>query len=117
MTGMTAQRGRILALLRLTDDPDLKETDAVPTAEDVDAVDAIAFDWAGEQAHITVYEFDDYADASQAQERLQAYAAQTGLVVATTVNGDLLLWATAPGGDERALGRIEGLASSFAGRE
>lgn len=117
MTRMPAQRGRILALLRLTDDPDVRETDAVPTAEDLDAVGAIAFDWDGEQAHISVYEFDDYAEAAEAQERLQGYAAQTDLAVATTVNGDLLLWATAPNGDAGALRRIDGLASSFAGRE
>jgi len=117
MTRMTAQRGRILALLRLTDDPDVKETDAVPTAEDLDAVDAIGFDWDGEQAHISVYEFDDYAEAAEAQERLQGYAEQTDLVVATTINGDLLLWATAPSEDEQARRRIDGLAGSFAGRE
>jgi len=89
----------------------------VPTAEDLDALDAIGFDWDGEQAHISVYEFDDYDDAVEAQERLQGYAAQTDLAVVTTVNGDLLLWATAPNDDEGALRRIDGLASSFAGRE
>ncbi len=117
MARMTAHRSRILALLRLTNDPDVQEADAVPTAEDLDALDAIGFDWDGEQAHISVYEFDDYDDAVEAQERLQGYAAQTDLAVVTTVNGDLLLWATAPNDDEGALRRIDGLASSFAGRE
>ncbi len=116
MTRMTAQRGRILALLRLTDDPDVKESDAVPTAEDLDAVGAIAFDWEGEQAHVSVYELDGYDEAAEAHARLQDDAAQTDLAVATTVNGDLLLWATAPNGDEAARRRIDGLASSFASR-
>jgi len=117
MTSLTDQRGRVLALLGLTHDADLQETDPVPTAEDVDALDAIAFDWDGEQAHVTVYEFEDYDDATQAQQQLQGFAAQTGLAVVTTVNGDLLLWATAPGDDDRARARIDGLAESFAGRE
>ena len=58
-----------------------------------------------------------YADAAAAQERLRGYAAQTGLTVETAVNGDLLLWAVAPGDDEKALARIDGLAGSFSGRE
>lgn len=117
MTSITAQRDRILALLDLTDDAELRETDPVPTAEDVDAVDAIAFDWDGEQAHITVFEFDGYDDAAAAQQQLQGFAEQTDLAVVTTLNGGLLLWATAPGDDPAARARIDGLASSFAGRE
>lgn len=117
MNSLTDQRGRVLALLGLTDDADLQEADPVPTAEDVDALDAIAFDWPGEQAHVTVLEFEDYDEAEAAQEQLRGLAGQTDLVVETTVNGDLLLWATAPGDDARARARIGGLAQSFAGRE
>ncbi|MCV2395227.1 hypothetical protein OEB99_12990 [Actinotalea sp. M2MS4P-6] len=117
MTGMDAHRDRILALLGLADDPELRVADAVPAAEDVDAVDAIGFDWPGEQAHITVYAFDDYFQASDAQERLLGYARLTDLDVQTTVNGDLLLWAVAPNADERARRRIADLASEFAGEE
>lgn len=117
MSSLTDQRSRVLALLGLTQDPDVQQTDPVPTAEDVDALDAIAFDWPGEQAHVTVLEFDDYDEAEAAQQQLRGLAGQTDLVVETTVNGDLLLWATAPADDARARARIDGLAQSFAGRE
>lgn len=117
MTSLTAQRSRILALLGLTGDTDVRETDPVPTAEDVDAAEAIAFDWPGEQAHVTVYDFEDYEDADAAQQQLRTLAGGTDLEVRTTVNGALLLWATAPAGDATALARIDGLPSRFAGRE
>ena len=115
MTGIAEERDRILALLRLTDG--VRAADAVPTAEDVGAADALGLDWPDGQAHVSVYLFADYADAAAAQERLRGYAAQTGLSVETAVNGDLLLWAVAPGDDDQALARIDGLAGSFSGRE
>ena len=115
MTGIAGERDRILALLGLADG--VQDTDAVPPAEDVGAADALGLDWPDEQAHVSVYLFSDYADAAAAQERLRGYAAQTGLTVETAVNGDLLLWAVAPGDDEKALARIDGLAGSFSGRE
>jgi len=117
MTGIAGERDRILALLSLTDDPTVRETDAVPTAEDVGASDALGLDWPDEQAHVSVYLFAAYADAAAAQERLQGYGAQTGLTVETAINGDLLLWAVAPRDDDRALARVDGLAGSFSGRE
>ncbi|WP_456786259.1 hypothetical protein [Cellulomonas sp. P5_C5] len=117
MTGIAEERDRILALLSLTDDPAVRDTDAVPTAEDVGAADALGLDWPDGEAHVSVYLFGDYADAAAAQERLRGYGAQTGLTVETAVNGDLLLWAVAPGGDDDAVGRIDGLAGSFSGRE
>ena len=115
MTGIAEERDRILALLRLTDG--VQDTDAVPTAEDVGAADALGLDWPDEQAHVSVYLFSDYTDAAAAQERLRGYAAQTDLTVETAVNGDLLLWAVAPGDDDHAQARIDGLAGSFSGRE
>ena len=117
MTGIDAERERILALLDLLDDPDVRDTEAVPAADDVGAADALGLDWADEEAHVSVYLFAGYAQAAQAQERLRGYSAQTDLTVETAVNGSLLLWAAAPGGDDRARARIDGLASSFAGRE
>ena len=115
MTGIAGERDRILALLGLPDG--VQDADAVPTAEDVGAADALGLDWPDEQAHVSVYLFSDYADAAAAQERLRGYAAQTDLTVETAVNGDLLLWAVAPTDDDRALARIDGLAGSFTGRE
>jgi hypothetical protein len=117
VTGIAEKRDRILRLLRLADDPAVRDTDAVPTAEDLGAADALGLDWPDGQAHVSVYLFAGYADAAQAQERLQAYAAQTDLTVETAVNGGLLLWAVAPRDDDGSLARIDGLASSFAGRE
>ncbi|KQR11711.1 hypothetical protein [Cellulomonas sp. Leaf334] len=117
MTGIAEERDRILALLRLTDDPAVRETDPVPSAEDVGAADALGLDWPDEQAHVSVYLFADYDDAVAAQERLRGYGAQTDLTTETAVNGDLLLWAVAPGDDDDALARIDGLAGSFSGRE
>ena len=115
MTGIAGERDRILALLGLPDG--IQDTDAVPTAEDVGAADALGLDWPDEQAHVSVYLFSDYTDAAAAQERLRGYAAQTDLTVETAVNGDLLLWAVAPGDDDHAQARIDGLAGSFSGRE
>lgn len=111
------EHDRILALLGLRNDPAVRETDAVPDADDLGAIGGLGLDWPGEEAHVSVYLFDGYTDAAQAQERLRAYAAETDLTVETTVNGGLLLWAVAPGGDEVAAARIDGLASSFAGDE
>jgi hypothetical protein len=117
MTAIDAERDRILALLGLHDDADVREVDAVPAAADLGATDSLGLDWAGEEAHVSVYLFGGYAEAAQAQERLRGYSGQTDLTVETAVNGSLLLWAAAPGDDDRALARIDGLASSFAGRE
>lgn len=115
MTGIAGERDRILALLGQPDG--VQDTDAVPAAQDVGAADALGLDWPDEQAHVSVYLFADYADAAAAQERLRGYAAQSDLTVETAVNGDLLLWAVAPGDDEGARARIDGLAGSFSGRE
>ena len=117
MTAIDAERERILALLGLLDDSDVRDVEAVPAAEDLGAADSLGLDWAGEEAHVSVYLFAGYAEAAQAQERLRGYSAQTDLAVETAVNGSLLLWAAAPGDDQRARARIDGLASSFAGRE
>ena len=117
MTGIAGERDRILALLGLTDDQVVRDTDPVPTAEDVGAADALGLDWPDGQAHVSVYLFSDYADAAAAQERLRGYATQTDLTVETAVNGDLLLWAVAPVDDDAAVARVDGLGGSFSGRE
>lgn len=117
MTGIAGERDRILALLGLTNDRDVRDTDAVPAGEDLGAGDALGLDWPDGQAHVSVYLFSDYADAAAAQERLRGYAGQTDLTVETAVNGDLLLWAVAPADDAAAVARIDGLGGSFSGRE
>ncbi|GEK22985.1 hypothetical protein [Cellulomonas xylanilytica] len=117
MTGIAEKRRRILTLLRLTDDHAVRDTDAVPTAEDVGAADALGLDWPDGQAHVSVYLFPGYDEAAAAQERLQGYGAQTDLFVETAVNGGLLLWAVAPRDDEADRARIDGLAGTFSGRE
>ena len=116
MTGIAGERDRILALLGLPTTASRTPTRS-RRREDVGAADALGLDWPDEQAHVSVYLFADYADAAAAQERLRGYAAQSDLTVETAVNGDLLLWAVAPGDDEAAQARIDGLAGSFSGRE
>jgi hypothetical protein len=117
MTGIADQHDRILALLRLRDDREVRQSDPVPDAEDIGALDGLGLDWPGEEAHVSVYLFDGYAAAAEAQARLRGYAAEADLTAETTINGGLLLWAVAPSADERANERIRGLKSRFAGKE
>ncbi len=107
---------RIQALLGLDGRPGAIAAESDPPIEAVDAVDGISYRWPDSASRVSVYEFDDYAAASTIGQQLTAAADDSSKVV-TTVNGELLLWATAPADDAEAVDTIIDLAGSFAGRE
>jgi hypothetical protein len=69
-----------------------------------------------------VFAFEDYVAANDAMKSLLARTNSTEVesarpITRTTVNGALLLWATAPASDAAAIAQIANLASHFAGEE
>ena len=117
MSAIDSEIPRIRALLAVQRDPDVVESDPFTPPDSVGAVDGVGYSWDNEQARVEVFLFDNYYGANDAMKSLSEKAAAEPVVVSTTVNGSLLLWATAPEDDPAALARIEDLAGSFAGEE
>jgi hypothetical protein len=117
MTDIDADRSRIRALLGFSDDSDVEEGDAHPVGAELGAAGAVGFRWPGNAAAVNVYVFGDYWGADSAEATLLKSIDRDAVAVQSTVNGGLLLWATAPADDDAARARIKGLASRFAGQE
>jgi hypothetical protein len=114
------------------DEPDLKRAEAllshgqgsdealpaepVPPVRDLGARAGFGRAWTSTSVRVSVYLFDSYDDASAAEVRLQAQTPE-GRQAGGTVNGALLMWATADAADEAAKELITRLRSSFAGEE
>jgi hypothetical protein len=112
-----SQRARAEALLRRGSTGDVTEaTKPDPPAEELGAADALSLRWVNNSVVATVYLFDSYDDASDMEDRLSADVPES-VQSKSTVNGSLLLWATADGGDEDARRTLKTLVSAFAGRE
>lgn len=87
-----------------------------PAPDDWGSNGAMAYRWPATTAVASVYVFDTYWDAREVEKKLRARpeGAQRGV---TTVNGPLLLWATADSDDADGVALIKKLRSSFAGKE
>jgi len=112
-----SQQRRVTALLGLTGDGDAVEVVASPPGESLGALETVAYSWPGHGAQANVYVFDGYSEAAAARQALSAAADRETVKIESTVNGGLLLWATAEIGDEWSEARIDGMAQRFAGRE
>lgn len=110
-------RPRIQVLLDLKGRPGAVERAPSPSAKELSAESALSYGWPPSSAHARVYEFDSYREASAAQKALLQAADRTRLSIETTVNGSLLLWATARSDDAAGQAHLEGLAGHFAGEE
>lgn len=117
MSMAISEQRRVTALLGLTGDTDAVEVEASPTGESLDALETVAYSWPGHGAQANVYVFDGYSAAAAALRALNAAVDREIVTVESTVNGGLLLWATAEIGDEWSQTRIDGMAQRFAGRE
>jgi len=107
---------RISALLNLADGRAFSEIDPQPSAAELGAAGAIAYEWADQPIRATVYEFGDYWQAAEAQAALTSRRASSG-EARTSVNGGLLLWLVAGADDPAALSRLDEIVGAFAGEE
>jgi hypothetical protein len=106
--------GSLLGLRRYGDD--VTETDPSPAPSAVGAGSGVGYAWKSAGVAASVYLFDSYDEASAAETRLRAEA-EPSRAVAGTVNGPLLMWATAAADDPEAGKLLRQLRQSFAGRE
>lgn len=110
--------GSLLGLRRYGDD--VTETDPSPAPSAIGARSGAGYAWSSTAVVASVYLFDSYDEASAAETRMRGEAdAQDGAsrAVAGSVNGPLLLWATAEADDPEAGRLLRQLRQSFAGRE
>jgi len=108
---------RARALLRVRGFGD-EVRDAVPDVpvEELGATGAIAFEWRASSVRAAVYAFDDQDAARAAEDSLRA-TPTGGRELATSVNGALLLVATAADDDLFGQELLTELRGNFAGRE
>jgi hypothetical protein len=110
-----ADRARALLGVRRWGDEVTDGAADVPAAE-VGAAGVIAYTWRTSSVRAAVYAFDDQDAARAAEESLQA-SGSAGRVLATTVNGALLMVASAADDDLAGQELLGELRSNFAGRE
>jgi len=116
MTAMAeADRARALLGVRGWGD-DVAEAAADHDPAEFGATGAIAYAWRTSSVHAAVYAFDDQDAARAAEDSLKADGV-AGRALATTVNGALLMVATAADDDLAGQELLRELRTSFAGRE
>ena len=108
-----ADRARALLGVRGFGD-DVSETEPDVPVEELGAIGAIAYEWRTSSVRAAVYAFDDQDAARAAEDALVTPAER---VVATTVNGALLMVASAAEDDLLGQDQLGRLRSNFAGRE
>ncbi|NMO14932.1 hypothetical protein HPC49_04490 [Pyxidicoccus fallax] len=109
--------GRAEALVRRgAGGEEVLPAEPAPSVRDIGARAGFGRAWTSTSVRASVYLFDSHDEASAAEAQLEAQA-PAGRQVAGTVNGPLLLWATADATDEAGEAVIERLLSSFAGDE
>jgi hypothetical protein len=110
-------RERAEALLRIGSRGAVTEpVEPRPPPEDLGATDAISRKWSTGSIVASVYIFDSYADAVEIEKSL-LFDVAPSIRTQSTVNGSLLLWATADRDDPDAADALTELVSAFAGRE
>ncbi|NOK33340.1 hypothetical protein HMI49_09045 [Corallococcus exercitus] len=87
-----------------------------PAVQDLGAQAGFGRAWTASSVRASVYLFNTYQEARVAEDWLKAHVPE-GLRGAGTVNGDLLVWATADATDEAGRAILENLIGSFAGEE
>lgn len=118
MADLNREKERAAALLgRHRAGNDLTEAEAIPAADDVNALLAVGYICRDHPVKVNVYFFHDYEGASAARSKLLELPDEPGAVTRATVNGALLFVGRAVGGDAEAERRLTRLASSFAGSE
>lgn len=110
-------RHRILALLGIAGDGQAIEVEPAPAAGAIGASGAIGYAWPDGSARASVYVFDGPDAAQVASATLHDAIRSAAVAARSTINGGLLLWATARRGDDGAETRIGTLAERFDGRE
>lgn len=110
-----ADRARALLGVRGYGD-EVTEGEADFPAAELGANGVIAYAWRTSSARAAVYAFDDQDAARVAEESVNADQ-RSGREVATTVNGALLMVATAADDDLAGQQLLGELRSNFAGRE
>jgi hypothetical protein len=108
------KRAEVLLGLRHQED-EILPADANPSPAALGAQAGLGYAWKSSSVRASVYLFDSYDNASAAEKRLQADP--PGDQVASTINGPLLMWATADRDDDGAGDILLQLRESFAGRE
>lgn len=93
-----------------------REVPLDPDAASLGAKGGIAYAWDGNSMQASVYAFPSYSDARAVEDDVRGRPDGARNAVAT-VNGSLLLWATADNDDQQALASLKELRSGFAGRE
>ncbi|WP_338267352.1 hypothetical protein [Corallococcus caeni] len=95
---------------------ELSPVDPAPSAQDLGAQAGFGRAWKSSSVRASVYLFNNYQEACTAEDWLKAHVPE-GMQGDGTVNGDLLVWATADAKDEAGRAIIENLIGSFAGEE
>ena len=108
-----ADRARALLGVRGFGDDVSEAAPDVPAAE-LGATGAIAYEWRASSVRAAVYAFDDQDAALAAEDALMAPSERQ---LATSVNGALLMVATAADDDLFGQELLTQLRSNFAGRE
>ena len=108
-----ADRARALLGVRGFGDEVSEESPDLPAAE-LGATGAMAYAWRSSSVHAAVYAFDDQDAARVAEDSLTAPADR---VLSTSINGALLMVATAAEDDLFGQELLGKLRSNFAGRE
>lgn len=116
MTLLERERERAAALLRITESDPVQTTTGWVDPAEVGALDAYGYAWPDSAARLTVLIFPSYEAAVDAAAGLPA-GVPGEWETRVTMNGALLLWATAPADDTAAVEQIVQLSSWFAGEE
>ncbi|NOK10458.1 hypothetical protein [Corallococcus exercitus] len=95
---------------------ELSPVDPAPSVQDLGAQAGFGRAWTSSSVRASVYLFNNYQEARVAEDWLKAHVPE-GRRGDGTVNGDLLVWATADAKDEASRAIIENLLGSFAGEE
>ncbi|MBN8232744.1 hypothetical protein JYK02_35025 [Corallococcus macrosporus] len=95
---------------------ELSPMDPVPSVQELGAQAGFGRAWKARSVRASVYLFDSYTEASAAEDTLRARVPE-GLRGSGTVNGNLLVWATADATDEAGQAIINDVLSAFAGEE
>lgn len=111
------ERERAEALLRASGQMDgAHEVPPEPDAASLGAKGGITYAWDGNSMRASVYAFRSYADARAVEDDVRGRPDGATHAIAT-VNGSLLLLATADIDDQPALAALKEFRSGFAGRE
>lgn len=117
MTFHRRERARASALLRRSGRmADATESEPEPGADALGARAGLGFFWTGGSAAAAVYEFDTYGQARSAGDHL-VETSEGPRQIDTSVNGTLLLVASADADDEDGQELVDDLLAAFAGRE